>query len=95
MQNMNKVQQGQSFLDVIIQQTGKLEETINSAILNNASLTDEATIGSEFNVEKTTEKTLYQFQNRRPATAIENNDTNVVAKSGIGYMQIGKTFKVS
>lgn len=93
MQNMNKTQQGQSFLDVVLQQTGSFEATISAAIINDISITDSISIGSEVKVKNVSADIFLQFKNKRPATAV-NISTADENKKGIGYMQIGSTFIV-
>ena len=45
MRNMNKAQQGQSFIDMIFQGTGGFEGIVEAAVLNDKSITDDIEIG--------------------------------------------------
>ena len=95
MQNTNKAQQGQSFLDLVLQQTGDFKEIIKAAVDNDFSLTDDLQIGSEIFTEKKENEAVGYLAKKKPATAINNTENYGTKKLGIGYMQIGSTFKVS
>lgn len=92
MQNMNKTQRGQTFLDMVMQQTGDFQFIIDAAILNNRSLSEDVAIGTEIIVKNAKTGIIAN----RPATAIVKKLPNIPElRGGIGYMEIGKTFKVS
>lgn len=91
MPNMNKSQQGQSFIDMVLQQTGNFTDVIDASIDNNFSLSDNVPIGTEVNV-----KQAGRTMQNRPATAIVKKLPDFgMEQKGIGYMEIGKTFIVS
>lgn len=95
MQNTNKKQQGQSFIDMVIQQSGSFEEIINAAVLNDASLTDNLTIGATVinkNVINQTNVNLYKKQ--QPATDLQKGSDDSESYKGIGRMKISSTFKI-
>ncbi|HCM34128.1 hypothetical protein [Chryseobacterium sp.] len=94
---MNKKQQGQNFLDLIIQQSGSFDEVINAAVLNDMSLTDNIAIGTEIknkNIQDEDNVNLFN-QNNKPATALRNTDEDLSSQDGIGYWIIEETFIVS
>ena len=96
MQNMNKVQQGQSFIDLVCQLTGSFEDALAMAILNNKSITDFVNIGEE--IKGTTIKNfevVNQFSKKQPATAdIQNLEDPEENLEGISYWIINKNFIV-
>ncbi|KMQ70247.1 hypothetical protein ACM44_13420 [Chryseobacterium koreense CCUG 49689] len=89
---MNKVQQGQTFLDMVLQLTGDFSEVIEASLLNDKSLSEDVAIGTEITVKMQ----ATSMMSNRPATAIMGMQTNIpIERGGIGYMEIGKTFKVN
>lgn len=96
MRNTNKKQQGQSFLDMVIQQSGSFEEVINAAVLNDASLTGKLKIGSTVlnqNINNKANVELYKKQ--QPATEFKTILEDLETGEGIGYWSIEETFIVS
>ncbi len=92
MQLISEVQQGQSFLDKVIQLTGSVESAFDVAIFNNMSITDKRQIGDVVKAEKVTNKRVANFfKNIQPATA-SNIELN---NKGIGYWSIGENFIIS
>ncbi|QFG53631.1 hypothetical protein [Chryseobacterium sp.] len=87
---MNRAQQGQSFLDVVAQQTGSFEEIISAALLNNRSLTEDLQVNT---LVKVTDGIA--LRNNRPATALRSTLHPGSQQKGIGFMSIGSTFKIS
>lgn len=93
MQSMNKVQQGQSFIDMVYQQTGSIDEVVAMALKNGKSITNEVSIGESISPTKITNMEVFSlFQNRNPATAIRANKNDTL--EGIGYWAIEKDFKI-
>ena len=93
---MSKTQQGQSFIDKVIQQTGTLENVVEMAVSNNVSITDDVTIGSEFNNAGKIQQRIVSAMAKRsaPATELEKETSAAVEDFGIGTMEIESTFKV-
>jgi hypothetical protein len=74
---------------MVIQQSGSFENAINSAMLNDKNLSQSISIGTEIKTENQTTKKI------EPATALGNENDLVPLQKGIGWMQIGKTFRVN
>lgn len=97
MQIMNKVQQGQSFIDMICQTTGSYDGALEMAILNNTSITDDVKIGEQIKGSEVKDQdVINQFAKKQSATAerISLTDEAEILE-GIDYWIIEKTFKVS
>lgn len=93
---MSKKQQGQSFLDLVIQQSGSFSEVINAAIYNNASLTDSLKIGDNVDNETVIDKNnVEMFKQQHPATEIKISSESNEIGEGIGYWGIKETFIIS
>ncbi|MCC2590367.1 hypothetical protein [Chryseobacterium sp. MFBS3-17] len=88
---MNKTMQGQNILDVILQQSGDFATVVRDAAANDLSLTADLEIGTE--VQATPGNPL-RYRNR-PATALLQAVKAAPVLKGIGYMEIGTTFRVS
>ena len=96
MQNTNKVQQGQSFLDMVFQQTGSFEQALNMAILQGISITDDLQIGESLKITAVTDPDMVNvLQKRNPATALRTVSGDSEKLEGIGYWIINYDFKVS
>lgn len=94
---MKKItKQGQSFVDKVIQNTGSLENTLEMALLNGKSITDDLEIGEELKASSVTNKRVVAFFNttNEPATMISNLQKDEVENLGIGKMAIESTFVV-
>ena len=92
----------QSLIDVAIQHTGTIENAFKIAVANGLSLTDELQPGAQLiipaDVEMNSDVVNYfSAKGIQPATGLIEKDLLIVqtVQRGIGYMQIGKTFKVS
>ncbi|GEM_PF-3046670 len=96
MQNTSKVQQGQSFIDKTLELTGSVENLLEMAILNNVSITDNISIGTEILGSSIIKHSVVnQMINQNIATKLTKNiDLSVPQELGIGKMKIGSTFKV-
>ncbi|MGV0946060.1 hypothetical protein ACTS93_02600 [Empedobacter falsenii] len=96
MQNTSKVQQGQSFIDKTLELTGSVESLLDMAILNNVSITDDVSIGTEILGSPIVKQTIVgQIINQNIATKLTKTiDLSVPQELGIGKMKIGSTFKV-
>ena len=100
-----KVEQGQSFLDKVIEQTGSLDNAFEMALLNNLSLTDGLQIGSELSTAGTVKRGIVSLfgKNNKPATALAISRRSVFIddleeqelSSGIGFMIIETNFEVA
>jgi hypothetical protein len=92
----DKVYQGQSFIDKVLETTGSTENAFEMALLNGISLTDNVAIGQELQVSSTTRKGVVRLFNskKRPASAIINIVGADEENDGIGYMAIENNFIV-
>lgn len=91
------IQQGQSFLDKVLEATGSIDNCFEMAVLNNMSITDELIRGSVLQASPVTNRRAVAEWNKNnlPATALSNIEfTLVVPDDGIGAMIIGETFIV-
>lgn len=94
---MNKVRQGQSFLDMVLQSTGSIDNAILMAVANNMSLTSELIIGQELKQTPITDQKMVGFftpVQKRPATAWNLHDFDPKPE-GISYWAINIDFIVS
>jgi len=93
---MNRSQQGQSFLDIVTQQTGAIENVVLMALKNNVSITGAIAIGSTYATAGVLKNNVLTalYRKSKPATAISNLDFIINEDLGIGAMTIGSTFKV-
>ncbi|QDP85188.1 hypothetical protein FNJ88_06275 [Chryseobacterium sp. SNU WT5] len=96
MQNTNKTQQGQNFIDMVCQLTGTFEEVLEMAILNNRSITTPLEIDTEIKGSVVRNQAIANlFANKQPATALQNNlEEPIEELEGIGYWIINKNFIV-
>lgn len=95
MRNTNKKQQGQSFLDMVLQQSGSFEEIVNAAVLNDASITDDLKIGSIIQSKNIiSQSNIDLYKKQQPATDLRKNLQDYEIAKGIGVMKLGKTFKI-
>lgn len=92
---MSKVLQGQSFINKVLEQTGNIENAMDMALLNNVSITEAVSIGSQFVPTTITDQTIVNyFSEKKPANGIAISEA-IMPLSGIGFMNIESTFKVS
>ena len=98
---MVTVLHNQSLFDISIRYTGTIENAFKIAVANGLSLTDELEPGAQLiipEVEMNSDVVNYfSAKGIQPATGLTENDLLIAqtVQRGIGYMQIGKTFKVS
>ena len=92
----------QSLIDVAIQHTGTIENAFKIAVANGLSLTDDLEPGEQLIIPEDVEMNsdvvnYFSAKGIQPATGLTENDLLIAqtVQRGIGYMQIGKTFKVS
>ena len=90
----------QSLLDIAIQHTGNVLNAFLIAQANGLAVSDELSTGQILIIPETVENNndilnYYSSRAIQPATALTEIVTEIVRQRGIGYMQIGKTFKVS
>lgn len=87
-----KAKQGQSFLDLVLQQSGSFTDVVSAALLNGRSLTDDININDTVLVnEISNQEQVNVFTNNRPATALSKT-TNTAEGKGIGWMKLESTF---
>jgi hypothetical protein len=94
MQN-TKVKQGQSFIDIICQATGSLDNVISEAIVNKKSITDDLMIGEEIFTQKEIDSEVIKILSRKnPST---NGTVEMLGENleGIGNWIINLDFIVS
>ncbi|WP_099766431.1 hypothetical protein [Chryseobacterium sp. 52] len=100
MENIYKIYENQSWLDVSNHLYGNVGYSFELAILNNASPSDMLKAGQEiiYNAENTKEVLVLKSLNDNksiPATAKTDGNNEIPVLRGIGYMRIGGDFKVS
>lgn len=90
------VKQGQSFLDKCLQQTGSIENALESALLNDKSITSELAVGEKIESVGITNKRVvdHYTHNDEPATNATIEVLEELDDLGIGSMAIGSTFIV-
>lgn len=94
MQN-TRVKQGQSFIDIICQATGSLDNVISEAIVNKKSITDDLMIGEEIFTQKEIDSEVIKILSRKnPST---NGTVEMLGENleGIGNWIINLDFIVS
>ena len=92
--------QGQNFWDLVIQETGSIDNAFEMSLLNpDRSVTDVVAIGTDIiSSPMTRKKIVDQFNEfNYPATAEDFPSAGLSAPviGGIGYMAIGESFIVS
>ncbi|WP_271783863.1 hypothetical protein [Aquimarina algiphila] len=91
----NRVYQGQSFLDKVMELTGSIENAFEMALLNGVSITDDLEIDTTLKNTSVTHPLVTQLFNEtnRPATAcpVVPND---LKDEGINFMEIEEDFIV-
>lgn len=92
----------QSLFDIAIQHTGNVENAFKIAVANELSMTDDLVSGMQILIPDTVIvnaelRDYFTAKKIKPATAMSDDDRTLCnnAQKGIGYMQIGRTFKVS
>lgn len=94
-----KVLGSQSLLDLAIQHTGSVANAFAIAVANNISVSSFLIAGSELLIPGDVMKdedilNFYNSKQIKPATGTVKTPLPI-ERGGIGYMQIGSTFKVS
>lgn len=96
MQNMNKAQQGQSFIDMVYQETGSFEGIVEAAVLSGKSITEDIEIGEIILTEKVVNSSMKNIlQKRKPATGVSHTGNQTNQLQGIDYWIIGTDFIVN
>jgi hypothetical protein len=91
----------QSILDVALQHTGTVENCFAIAVANGFSVSDILSAGSSIEIPEDIQKNSdvlneYNAKKITPATGTTiGQDNEIPTFNGIGYMQIGNSFKVS
>lgn len=90
-----KVEQGQSFLDLVIQATGDIDNAFEMALKNGIGITKTLTIGQEIEPIPVTNKRVFQEFNElnKPATAWNEKESPLILE-GISYWIINQDFIV-
>lgn len=91
---MPVIKQDQNMLDMVVQYSGSLDNLFTVALQNSLSATDSLTAGNSLQEMAVTNKRVVNLFARK------EYDVNTVLRpiltlGGIGYMQIGTSFKVS
>lgn len=95
MQATNKVLQGQTFIDMVCQQSGSYEDVIATAILSGKSITDDVVITETITVKNIIDpETAVNLGKIRPASNVSDFDTEN-EESGISIWAVNKDFKVN
>ena len=95
MQPINKVLQGQTFVDMVCQQAGSYQEIINAAIQNDLSITADVVIGQIINVKNIADSDVVEIlKNKRPASQIAVSETENNPE-GISIWAVDKDFIVN
>jgi len=93
-----KVLHNQSLLDLAIQHTGSVTNAFAIAVANNISVSSFLIAGTELLIpDVMKDEDILNFYNSKqikPATGTVKTPLPI-ERGGIGYMQIGSTFKVS
>ena len=89
----------QSFLDISIQHTGSVFNAFAIAVANGCAVSDSPVAGKKYTIPENVENdndvlNYYKSKGIQPATAI-TSEKIIPAGKGIGWMQIGNSFKVS
>jgi hypothetical protein len=91
-----KTKQGQWLGDVVIRETGNLQKLVETAVLNDISMTENIAPGTEILClsppKSDSVADHYRAKGIYPATAMERAPGT---PGGIGYMAVGITFIVS
>lgn len=94
-----KASEGQSIIDLAVQELGSVEAAFVFALKNDLSLSDDTVPGQEFSLTDVEDKTLvnyYAQKNIKPATGLSDADNTIAQDNeGIGYWTIGTDFIVS
>ncbi|ROH98416.1 hypothetical protein EGI16_21515 [Chryseobacterium sp. G0240] len=90
-----KIKRGQSLIDIVIQGTGSITDLIQTAIINNRSVTDNLSINDQITTGSVVNNDqVMQFISNPPATSISSQSIFEQEK-GIGKMKIGINFKIN
>lgn len=98
---MAKILHNQSILDIAIQHTGHVQNAFAIAVANGKSVSDDLFAGDDLIIPQTVLissdiVSYYSAKNIQPATGLTvTENASIPVLRGIGYMSIGKTFKVS
>lgn len=68
-----KIKNEQCFIDIVLEATGSLNNTLLMAVANNTSITDEKAVGSDYKVVGTVNKSIVDILRiYPPATGLRN-----------------------
>ena len=89
----------QSILDFALQHTGSVENSFAIAIANGFSVSDILSIGSSAEIPENVIQNPdvlneYKAKKIEPATGQAISEEEIPTLKGIGYMQIGNSFKI-
>jgi hypothetical protein len=93
------VREGQTLLDISIQDTGDIQRLFEIAVANNKSITEDLVIGDEIttpSAEVNLQDVVLSFSStsHKPASGLSADDL-LQLQGGIGYMGVQLDFKVS
>lgn len=98
MRHTDEALQGQSFIDLTIQETGSVESLVAMAVLNNRSITTTLKIGQILSKSEVRNQRVVNFMapvNKKPATEVVFNEFIKEKQEGISFWAIGVDFVVS
>lgn len=91
------IKEKQAVHDGVVLATGSIDELFNIALLNEISITAIMPAGSVVNYAPVVERAFIvnELAARVAKPASIDEGTGIVLPGGIGYMQIGTTFRIS
>lgn len=99
MQNTSEAQQGQSFIDICIQETGSISGIVKMAVLNDRSLSSAIEIGDVFLRPEVADSNAVRFftpASNRPATGFTYSPVTLPQpKEGISFWAIKDDFVIT
>lgn len=93
--------ENQQLIDIALQELGDVERVFELALLNGIGVTNLLTAGTvikvpDYDKRKSGIVQVFSDESRAPASASgDEQEANTIPPGGIGYMQIGNTFRVS
>lgn len=88
------IKKHQTTVDFTTQYAGSVSGLFEMAMLNGIGITDDVAAGTDLMVRVTDERTVKFWKNQKLDVVGGPLNLNLIP-GGIGYMQIGNTFKVS
>ena len=89
-----KIKDNQSVFDIAIQHGGSLDSAFELSVKNNVSVSGTLTPGQSFEGTSVTDRKTVDYLNERNSVPASASASDVNRRGGIGYMSIGKDFKI-